>query len=148
MIMKKTMVIIPVILIVLLATSFSCADSPSKTRMITDSLNRTVVIPEEVHTVICSGAGGLRYLTYLNMQDRIIGVDRTDAGDPAGRPYAIAHPEFQGLPVTGDFKGSGHGSDNLEEITSLHPDLIIKTYETPENVEKEEEKLGIPIVYL
>jgi iron complex transport system substrate-binding protein len=148
MIMKKLIVVIGIILLVLMMLDISCADSTQKTRTITDSLGRNVVIPDEIHSVICSGAGGLRYLTYLNMQDHIIGADSIDAGDPAGRPYAIAHPEFQNLPITGDFKGSGHGSDNLEEITSLHPDVIIKTYELPENIEKEEEKLGIPIVYL
>ncbi|MDD1723510.1 MAG: iron ABC transporter substrate-binding protein [Methanospirillum sp.] len=146
--MKRTLICIGLILFILLCSGFSSAESQEKTRTVTDSLGRNVVIPEEVDSVICSGAGALRYLTYLQMQDKIIGVDSIDAGEPAGRPYAIAHPEFQDKPMTGDFKGSGHGSDNLEGIISLHPDVIIKTYESPENVEKEEEKLGIPIIYL
>jgi len=146
--MKKIILLLGIILIFLLLSGISFGEGIQNTRTVTDSLGRDIIIPQEVNSVICSGAGGLRYLTYLNMQDQIIGIDSIDAGDPAGRPYAIAHPEFQDLPVIGDFKGSGHGSDNLEEIISLKPDLIIKTYESLENINKEEERLGIPVLYL
>lgn len=104
--MKKIIVSLGIILIVFSLSGLLFAEDIQKTRTVTDSLGRSILIPEEVNSVICSGAGGLRYLTYLNMQDRVIGVDSTDAGEAGGRPYAIAHPEFQNKPVIGDFKGS------------------------------------------
>ncbi len=123
-------------------------ETTSHDRIVIDSLGREVVIPSNIESVICSGAGALRYLTYLDAEDAIVGIDGMDAGSPIGRPYAMAHPEFQELPIIGDFKGFGHGTDNLEAIIALSPDVIIKTYETAEEVEVEQEKLQIPIIYL
>lgn len=129
-------------------TIFVVSADQQNTRTITDSYGREVSIPEHPNHVVCSGAGALRYLTYLNKEDTIAGIDAMDAGSPIGKPYAMANPQFSSYPIIGDFKGEGHGSDNLEALINLSPDLIIKTYDTRENIEEEQEKLGIPIVYL
>ena len=74
---------------------------------IIDDWNRSVTVPKEPEHVICSGPGCLRYLSYLQSQDKIVAVDdmekrrsRFDA-----RPYALANPEFKNKPLFGEFRG-------------------------------------------
>ena len=97
-------------------------------KKITDMAGRMVTIPQMVDRVICSGAGCLRLLTYLQGQDRIVAVDSIEVrASPVDlRPYAIANPEFKSYPVFGEFRGL----DNPELIAALNPlpQVILKIY--------------------
>ncbi|CCO22937.1 iron ABC transporter substrate-binding protein [Maridesulfovibrio hydrothermalis] len=119
------------------------------TRTIVDMAGRTVTVPDKVDKVICSGPGSLRYLTYLQGQNLVVGVDsiehrvtRFDA-----RPYAIANQQFKKMPLIGEFRGH----DNPELILSLEPQpqVIFKTYKDmgydPDELQA---KTGIPVVCL
>jgi len=116
---------------------------------VTDSLDRTVVLPATVTRIICSGPGCLRYLTYLQCQNAVVAVDDMEKRRPAfdARPYAFAHPEYQDLPLFGEFRGY----DNPELILALDPapQVIFKTYpETGFNPDELQEKTGLPVVTL
>jgi iron complex transport system substrate-binding protein len=100
--------------------------------------------------VICSGPGCLRYLTYLEAQDKIVGVDDIEQRETIfdARPYAIANPQFKSdYPLFGEFRGN----DDPEKILLLEPQpqVIFKTYPTSgyDPVELQE-KTGIPVVVL
>ena len=116
---------------------------------VTDSMGREVEVPQNPRYVICSGAGSLRLLTYLGAQDRIAAVDDMEKQRPAfeARPYYLANPRFQDLPLFGEFRGH----DNPELIAALYPqpELIFKTYATMgyDPVELQA-KTGIPVVVL
>ena len=91
----------------------------ASTRIITDALGRRVPVPEKVERVICSGSGCLRLLTYLQAQDKIVGVDdiekrrrRLDA-----RPYALANPQFKTYPIFGEFRGHDNPGTNSHSET-------------------------------
>ncbi len=111
--------------------------------------DRTLEIPARVDKVICSGAGCLRLLTYLEAQDRIVAVDSIERrGSPIdARPYAIANPQFKTYPVFGEFRGW----DNAELIASLRPapQVIFKTFagrgQDPALLQA---KTGIPVIVL
>ncbi len=45
------------------------------TTTITDGYGRTVVIPAKTETIVCSGSGCLRYVSYLGAQGKVVGVD-------------------------------------------------------------------------
>ncbi|WOF17284.1 iron ABC transporter substrate-binding protein [Methanoplanus sp. FWC-SCC4] len=114
---------------------------------ITDSLGREVTVPKDPQRVVCSGSGALRYLTYLQAQDKTVGVDdieyREDATD--ARPYRIANTQFKDLPLIGEFRGN----DDPEKIIALNPDVIFKTYVTSTaDADKLSEKTGVPVVAL
>ena len=51
------------------------ASTPASLRTITDAAGQQVLLPPAVERVICSGAGALRLLTYLECQNRIVAVD-------------------------------------------------------------------------
>ena len=86
-------------------------------RIITDVQGRGNDIPERVTRVICSGAGSLRLLTYLQGQDLVVAVDDIESRRSQfdARPYALANPHFKDLPIFGEFRGK----DNAERILSL-----------------------------
>ncbi|MBN1195305.1 MAG: iron ABC transporter substrate-binding protein [Methanomicrobiaceae archaeon] len=114
---------------------------------ITDSLGRTVTVPKDPASVVCSGAGCLRYLTYLQEQDRIVGVDDIELRETIfdARPYSLANPQFRSLPMIGEFRGA----DDPEKIAVLAPDVIFKTYvDSADDADELSAKTGVPVVAL
>jgi iron complex transport system substrate-binding protein len=114
-----------------------------------DYLGRTLSLPENPAHIICSGAGCLRYITYLQNQDRVVAVDTLETRDNFfdARPYALANPQFKDLPIFGEMRGM----DNPELILTLDPspDVIFKTYPgMGHNPQELQEKTGIPVVTL
>ncbi|WP_136809520.1 iron ABC transporter substrate-binding protein [Desulfosediminicola flagellatus] len=121
----------------------------TQARSIVDGAGRTVTIPDTVNQVICSGAGCVRLLSYLQSQNTLVGVDdletRKRQRDP--RPYAIANPQFKALPVFGEFRGHDHP----EQILTLEnqPQVIFKTFSQMGHDPIElQQKTGIPVVVL
>jgi iron complex transport system substrate-binding protein len=114
-----------------------------------DGMGRTVEVPKYPEYVICSGAGCLRLLVYLQAQDRIVAVDDMEKSRPMfkARPYSLANPQFDSYPLFGEFRGH----DNPELIAGLdpQPDVIFKTYgQMGSNPDELQEKTGIPVVVL
>lgn len=121
--------------------------SGEETITITDSFGRVVTVPVNP-TVVCSGAGTLRYLTYLQAQDRIVGVDDIELRDDTGdnrRPYSLANPQFKNYPLIGEFRGN----DDPEKIVAVGPQVIFKSNPSSASEADElQEKTGIPVVAL
>jgi len=135
------------VVLVLLAVSASSVQAADIT--VTDAWGRTVTVPEHPQRVICSGPGCLRYLVYLQEQDRIVAVDDMEKSRETfkARPYYLAHPELQDHPLFGEFRGH----DNPELIVALDPapQVIFKTYgEMGHDPEELQAKTGIPVVVL
>ncbi|QQG66570.1 iron ABC transporter substrate-binding protein [Desulfobulbus oligotrophicus] len=116
-------------------------------RTVTDASGRTVVLPDTVKRVICSGSGCLRLLCYLQAQDRVVAVDDIETRHSAfdARPYALANPQFKDMPVFGQFRGL----DNPEIILTLDPapQVIFKIFMgLGDRPDKLQAKTGIPVV--
>ncbi|MGI6782703.1 MAG: iron ABC transporter substrate-binding protein [Aminivibrio sp.] len=118
---------------------------------VTDSLGRSVTIPASPERIIGSGSGALRLITYLQARDRVVAVDSAEQRVPAlgvlssTRPYSIANPQFQDLPVFGEFRGH----DNPELIAGLdpRPQVILKVSPLAgPHPDQLTEKTGIPVV--
>ncbi len=125
------------------------ADAPP-TITVTDALGREVVVPARVEHVICSGAGCLRLLAYLQALDLVVAVDDIESRRErfAARPYALASPGLRELPVFGEFRGH----DNPELILALdpRPQVILKTWGASMGTHPDElqARTGIPVVAL
>jgi len=116
---------------------------------VVDGLGREISVPRNPEHVICSGAGSLRLLTYLQAQDRVVAVDDMEGRRPRfdARPYALANPRFAKLPLFGEFRGH----DNPELIAALdpQPQVIFKTFSSTGTDPLElERQTGIPVVVL
>lgn len=127
------------------------ADSAGIT--ITDGFGRSITIPENVDKVICSGAGCLRDLVYLQAQDYVVGVDsmETKVNEIEGRPYVLTNPQLKDYPLIGE----GRGKDDPEKIIKINPQVILKTSmidqsAAPSAAEADtlQEKTGIPVISL
>lgn len=118
--MMKLTIIPAALIAAVLATS-------TQAREITDSLGRTVAIPEHVDRLICSGAACVRLVAYLQAADRLVGVDDNEHRVPSSSPraYLLANPHLGELPLIGQFRGR----DNPELIVALDPapQIILKT---------------------
>ncbi len=152
----QTIFITFVLLFALLAISAStAAENSGAERTITDGYGRTVTIPAEVKEVICSGSGCLRYLTYLQGQDLIVGVDSIEKEPQTmdARGYALLNPQFKDYPLFGEFRGK----DDPEKIIAIGPQVIFKTGLTgsgttaatsAEEGDKLTQKTKIPVVMI
>lgn len=128
----------------------SAAESPAaRTRQVTDAAGRTVTVPARIERIICSGAGALRLASYLHAQDLVVAADDRESRVQQydARPYALANPGYQKLPVFGGFRGF----DQPEKILGLapQPQVIVKTYPGCGHDPAElEAKTGIPVIIL
>lgn len=116
---------------------------------VTDSSGRKVTVPRNPQHVICSGAGCLRYLTYLQCSDNVVAVDSIEVESRwyESRPYQLANPQYRKKPVFGEFRGQ----DNPELIAMLdpQPEVIFKTYaDMGYNADDLSQRTGIPVVTL
>jgi len=118
---------------------------------VVDALGRTVFIPNEISSVICSGAGCLRYLAYLNAADMVVGIETFEKNTPptTAVPYLLAHPELHTLPVFGDW----YGVDNPTAIKELNPqpNIIFKMVDdgtSPARIQMLQDLTGIPVIAL
>jgi iron complex transport system substrate-binding protein len=120
---------------------------------LTDGLGREATIPENAEKVVCSGAGCLRYLVYLQAQSFIVGVDSMEKkrNEIEGRPYVLANPQLKDYPLIGEAKGK----DDPEKIIEINPQVILKTSmigqssaPTAAEADALQEKTGIPVVSL
>ena len=117
------------------------------TRVVVDSFGREVEIPSEVKTIVCTGSGALRMITYLQCTDRLVGVEDTDKEYETSplRDYAFVNYEtFRDLPSIG--KGGGTANTAyVEELIQLQPDVILSGY-NEEALEDLAQATGIPCV--
>ncbi|MCL2460257.1 MAG: iron ABC transporter substrate-binding protein [Euryarchaeota archaeon] len=118
---------------------------------ITDALGRTVFIPNEIHSVICSGAGCLRYIAYLNATDMVVGIDTFEQNThpTAAVPYLLANPELHSLPVFGNW----YGADDPTAIRELdpQPNIIFKMVDddmSPARIQMLQDLTGVPVIAL
>lgn len=119
------------------------------TQQITDAAGRTLVIPEKIDHIICSGPGCLRLVSYLGAQNLVVGVDDIETRNNQfdARPYAFANPQFKHLPIFGGFRGQ----DVPEKIISLSPlPQVIFKVSSAAGVDpvKLSKKTGIPVIIL
>ncbi len=122
------------------------------TASIVDGFNRTVTVSSPPQSAVCSGAGCLRYLVYLQSQDLTVGVDSIEKEEQTieGRPYTLAYgAQFRDLPLIGEFRGK----DDPEKILGIDPSVIFKTgssgtaYATSAaEADELQERTGIPVV--
>lgn len=128
------------ILILLLCSCESKFRNNTKSdyRLITDMSGRIVQIPTEIKSIIALKPGALRFVTYLDAADKVIGIEGHEKRRQV--PYLMAHPELRELPII--------GAGNIAEpelITALDPDLIICTYTTAGEADDLQNKTGVPV---
>jgi iron complex transport system substrate-binding protein len=115
-------------------------------KVINDSLNRKVNIPDNVKKVVAIGPGALRLIVYLKAQNKVIGIEKREKKFIYARPYILTNKELLNLPIIG--MGGVNPRVNLEKLISLKPDVIIAGYITKQKADLISKKTGIPVVVI
>ena len=117
-------------------------------RTITDSVGRSVTIPTEVKRIVALG-GALRFVTYLQGLDLVVGVEAVEKKplDP-GRLYGLAVAEkLNNQPIIGE-GGPGGKLPDFEQLIAVHPDVIVAVGLDKAQAETIQAKTTIPVVLL
>lgn len=133
---------------IILCLIFALTTMTAKT--ITDSLGRKVEIEKTPKTIVAIGAGTLRLLTYMGLDDKIIGVEKFEQRTADAKPYtvAIGKKKLDSLPMIGE-GGKPGLLPNFEELISLKPDIIIvSVYTGFKNIDTIANKTNIPVLSL
>ncbi len=117
-------------------------------RTITDSVGRSAAIPAEVKRIVALG-GALRFVTYLQGIDLVVGVEALEQKPlDGGRLYGLAVADkVKTLPVIGE-GGPGGKLPDFEQLIAVHPDLIVAIGLDKAQVETIQDKTGIPALLL
>lgn len=130
------------LLLCLLAGCGEAGGASAGERTITDSLGRTVQVPEKVESVVCVGVGALRYSCYVGAADRIVGVEDYETKAGMARLYNyVNYDKFQSLPVIG-----GNGEPYAEELINLAPQVIVLSEYASVEAGQLQGQTGIPVV--
>lgn len=130
--------------VLLIFSITACNDvekSNSNKRTIADVIGRQISIPDTVNKIVGVRAASLRFISYLNAVDMVVGVEENE--HRGNRVYTIAHPELKELPQIGPMMGG-----DAELILKQQPDVIFMTYTTAEFADKLQQKTGIPVVVI
>ena len=145
--MKAWGIITVLSLIGIMVLTTGCIDEEKgPTRTITDMLGRVVEVPVEIDGLIGIEAGALRLLVYMELTDKVLGIEENEKDTGAGgsaKPYVFANPELLDLPTIGPM----HGGD-AELIVTQGPDVIFWTYTDTSKADDLQTKTGIPVVTL
>lgn len=116
---------------------------------LTDLAGRQVTIPAEPRRVVCLAPGSLRLIAYLQVTDRVVGVEDLEKKNPHGRPYWLAHPELAKLPTVGPGGPSSINREpDLEAILRVNPEVVFVTNMEAKLADRVQARLGVPVVML
>lgn len=113
-----------------------------ETRVIVDSMDRSVEIPADVQRIVCVGVGALRYTCYVGGADRVVGVEDYETKPGMSRLYNYVNfDRFKDLPVTGT-----NGEPFVEEIINVEPQVIVMSTYAKQDPDELSQKTGTPVV--
>jgi iron complex transport system substrate-binding protein len=115
---------------------------------VTDAAGRTVTVPAQVRRIITLG-GALRFATYLQGLDTVVGIEALEKKPvETGRLYGLAVAEKAKTIVTVGEGGAGAKLPDLEQVISVHPDMIITAGFDTAQADTIQQKTGIPVLIL
>ena len=126
-----------------LVSSFflSLKDNTGHAREIQDQLHKTVTLPGTVQRSVVLMHHALDIAIQIGAQDQVAGVLQKW---PELLPDAVnAMPQLRNLPTPGDLT-----TVNMESLLQLRPDVVIITHYAPEEMRRQIESAGIPVVAL
>lgn len=110
------------------------------TRIVADYAGRQVELPETVASIVCINVGTLRFTTYMQATDLVVGVEVNEHTPSISTAFSyVNNGYFSTLPVIGD-----NGTPYDEEIVKLSPDVVMTSLDSGA-ADALQERLGIPV---
>lgn len=150
--MQKKLISVILAALMLLSVCSACGtetaapEGDEAGRQFTDSLGRTVTLPEKVEKVAVSGPLSQIYVFPL-CPELLVGFSTAFSADAE----KYIPDEYLGLPELGQLYG-GKGTMNLEALLSAAPDVVIDVGEAKDGMAEDldalSEQTGIPFVHI
>ncbi len=154
--MKKRIIILLIIIMISMSVLTGCGQSENKENYeesmtensgdiieITDMAGRDISLEGPIDKVVVIGSA-LRIYTYVNGTEKLVGVEKKQQSTETGRPYIIANPELEKLPIVGE---GFPANPDPELLIEADPDIIIAgDLSDVAEIEELEKKIGIPII--
>jgi iron complex transport system substrate-binding protein len=114
---------------------------------IKDMLQREVVIKDN-KKIVAIGPGALRLITFMNLQNRVVGIENIELSFDTKSTYRVALNKntIEKLPLIGE--GGAGKIPNLEALIETNADIIFASFVSPEQIEMIQSKTKIPVVAL
>jgi len=114
---------------------------------ITDMIGRKVKLPAKKIERIVPLASSMSFVSFLNAQNLVVGVEKTDKMNHVKRTYVYVNkPITDRLPVIGEGGASRH--PNIEAMIALKPDIIFTITADASEADMLQRKLRVPVVVL
>lgn len=128
--------------IVLLLT---CLTSLLFSQTYTDMLGRNVTLKKS-DKIVCIGPGALRLAVYLGLENRLVGIEKTEHEATSFSPYRtfLGQERISKLPIIGT-GGPGKMPD-LEALLVAKPDFIIASFVDKNQLDLIASKTNIPLI--
>jgi iron complex transport system substrate-binding protein len=114
--------------------------SDNKTHVIVDQLGRNVTVPVNVSRVVSLHHHTIDIMLELHAGDLLIGVQKSWK-ENLGPNITKIYPRLATLPTPGDLTES-----NLEELISMHPDVVFVPHQMPQKEIEKIQNAGIPTI--
>lgn len=109
-------------------------------RIVTDQIGREVHLPDIVNRAVILQHQTLNIALQLDAMDKVVGV-LDEWKKQLGADYARLAPGLADLPTPGGLKGV-----NIEALLKLEPDVVFVTNYAPEDMIRQMEQVGLPVV--
>lgn len=123
------------------------AASTGATREFTDSLGRTVEIPENVTAIAASGPLAQQVLMTI-APDKLVGL-ASELSDSQKKYFG---EQYGDLPVFGQFYGGKGDTLNKEAVAAANPQVVIDVGEEKDGMAEDfdalQDQMGIPVVHI
>lgn len=116
-------------------------------QVFTDTQGRKVNI-EKTNKIVALGPGTLRVLTYLGLQDKLVGIEKFELKFDIKSPYraVLDKKRIKKLPIVS--QGGPNKMPNLETLIKVKPDILFTSFFSKEQVELTQSKTKIPVIVL
>lgn len=113
----------------------------------TDMFNVEVDIKSNKR-IVCLGPGTLRLVKYLNLEKRLVGIEKRELNFNPNSTYTLALDKdfIKSLPLIG--QGGPAKMPNLESLIILKPDIIFASFLSKEQINLIKKRTKVPVVAL
>ena len=114
---------------------------------VTDMLDRQVEVSKD-KKIVAIGPGALRLITYMQLQDRLAGVEgvELDFDTKATYRHALNKDFIKSLPIIG--QGGPGNPPNIEAIIKADPDIIFTSFIPKQMVQRLQKSTQKPVIAL
>lgn len=112
-----------------------------------DMFDREVEIKNN-QKIVAIGPGALRLISYMDMQDKIVGIEKLELDLDFKSPYRVLldSDKILSLPIIGE--GGAGKLPNLEKLIQIAPDVIFTSFLSQDQINMITQKTKIPVIAL